>query len=222
MHDLLEHLAQCVERGKVDQNAPYPPELRGEPGASEWTARALEARVAPGRILDEGLVKGMHAVGERFAAGQAFIPDLLIAAKAMTAAMEHLKPFFESGEARHRGTFVVGTVAGDLHDIGKKIVGMVMAGNGWNLVDLGINVPAERFLDAVREHGQCVVGLSSLLTTTMPAMENTVSKIKAEFPDVPIFVGGAPITAEFGARIGADGYFPDPQGLVRHLDSRRR
>ena len=176
----------------------------------------------PRGFWPRGLVKGMHAVGERFAQGKAFIPDLLIAAKAMTAAMEHLKASFESGEVHHQGTFIIGTVAGDLHDIGKKIVAMVMQGNGWNVVDLGTDVAMQAFLDSVREHGACVVGLSSLLTTTMPAMENTVKAIKAEFPDVPVFVGGAPITAEFSARIGADGYFPDPQGLAsrfdRHLD----
>jgi 5-methyltetrahydrofolate--homocysteine methyltransferase len=218
MDPILQQIAIAVERGKVDAEAPYPPDLRGRPGASELTARALEEGIHPDRILAEALVKGMQAVGDRFEKGEAFIPDLLIAARAMTAAMAHLKPAFESGAARHRGTFIVGTVAGDLHDIGKRIVGMVMEGNGWKVVDLGINVPVERFLEAVAEHDGCVVGLSALLTTTMPAMENTVRRIKAGHPGVSVFVGGAPITAEFGTRIGADGYFPNPQGLVRHLD----
>ena len=119
---------------------------------------------------------------------------------------------------RHQGTFVIGTVEGDLHDIGKKIVAMVMQGHGWKVVDLGTDVAMQAFLDSIREHDPCVVGLSSLLTTTMPAMENTVKAIKADHPDVPVFVGGAPITAEFCERIGADGYYPDPQGLAGHLE----
>ncbi|MBN2489396.1 MAG: cobalamin-dependent protein [Planctomycetes bacterium] len=220
MNDILQRIATAVERGKTDRDAPYPPDLRGEEGAAELTARALQQGIPPERVLADALVQGMQAVGDRFERGQAFLPDLLIAARAMTAAMAHLRPAFESGAVQHRGTFVVGTVAGDLHDIGKRIVAMVMEGNGWKVVDLGINVPAARFLEAIPGQDRCVVGLSALLTTTMPAMENTVRTIKAQHPEVPVFVGGAPVTAEFGARIGADGYFPNPQGLVRHLGRR--
>lgn len=217
MQSLLNQIALCVERGKADADSSYPPDMQGEEGASELAARALSTGVPADRVLAEGLIPGMHAVGEKFSAGTAFIPELLIAAKAMTAAMEHLRPYFESGEARHRGTFVVGTVAGDLHDIGKRIVAMVMEGNGWKVVDLGTNVAAETFLGEVGNHPGCVVGLSSLLTTTMPTMEATVQTLKARHPEVRVFVGGAPITAEFSDRIGADGYFPDPHGLVEHI-----
>ncbi len=216
MQDILDQIANCVERGKADAAAPYPADMQGEPGASEWTLRAFEAGIAADEVMSGGLIKGMHAVGERFGRGAAFIPDLLIAARAMNAAMVHLQPYFGSGEAKHRGTFVVGTVAGDMHDIGKRIVAMVMAGNGWKVVDLGTDVSTTAFLEAAEQNRGCVVGLSSLLTTTLPAMAATAKALKQQVPEVVVVVGGAPVTAAFSEQIGADGYFPDPQRLVEH------
>ena len=143
MAELLAKLALCIERGKVDRESPYPEDLQGEDGAAELTRRALEVSLSPGEILDQALVAGMNRIGSRFSAGEVYIPDLLFAAKAMNAAMEHLKPYFESGEAVHRGTAIVGTVAGDLHDIGKNIVRMVLEGGGWKVIDLGVDAGTE-------------------------------------------------------------------------------
>ena len=219
MSSIVESIAVCVERGKVNKTSPYPPDLKGQDGADELTARALEEKVPPNDILTQGLMVGMGKVGGKFSRNEVFVPDLLMAAKAMTAAMKHLKPFFESGEAKHKGTFVVGTVQGDLHDIGKNLVSMVMEGGGFEVIDLGVDVSPEKFLKAVEEHPGCAVGLSALLTTTMVNMEKTVKQIKEKSPNTKILVGGAPLTEEFCRKIGADSYSPDPQGALDYLAS---
>jgi len=217
MDDLLKQLAICVERGNADKNSPYPPDMQGQDGASEITKQLLDAGISANDILKNGLMVGMNSIGERFGKGEAFIPELLIAAKAMTAAMVHLKPYFESGEAQHRGTFIIGTVAGDLHDIGKNIVRMVLEGDGWNVIDLGVDVTAEKFLNSLKEYPDAYVGMSALLTTTMINMEANVKAIKDFNPDTKIFIGGAPLSKEFNDKIGADGYFPDPHSFAKSL-----
>jgi methanogenic corrinoid protein MtbC1 len=217
MEELLNRIALCIERGKVNAASPYPPDLKGQEGADELTAKAIEQGIPPNDVLQKALIVGMSTIGRKYSEHKVFVPDLLMAAKAMTAAMKHLKPYFESGEARHAGTFVIGTVQGDLHDIGKNLVAMVMEGGGWQVVDLGVDVSPEKFLQAVNDHPGCAVGLSALLTTTMVNMEKTVSLIKGSHPETRIIVGGAPLTAEFAKKIGADAYSPDPQGALDYL-----
>jgi len=219
MSDVIEKLAICVERGKVNKTSPYPPDLKDQDGADELAKAALESAMDPNMILN-GCMKGMQAIGEKFSNNQAFVPELLMSAKAMTAVMTHLKPLFQAGTVKHKGTFVIGTVAGDLHDIGKKLVAMVIEGNGWEVVDLGVDVSKEKFIAAVKEHPNCAVGLSALLTTTMVNMEATVKEIKSQFPDTSILVGGAPLTQEYADKIGADGYAPDPQGAMKLLNQK--
>jgi len=217
MNEILSQLAICIERGKADLNSPYPPDLKGQEGANELTQKALQSGISANEILKGALMVGMHRIGEKFSKGQAFIPDLLIAAKAMKASMQHLKPYFDSGEATHKGTFVLGTVKGDLHDIGKNIVRMVLEGDGWKVVDLGVDVTAEKFLAAADQNPGCYIGLSALLTTTMVNMEEIVSKVRSKYPDTKIYIGGAPVTSAFCDKISASGYFPDPQQLVNYL-----
>ena len=217
MQELLKQLATCIERGKVDKNSPYPPDMKDQEGASEITAKLLEEGVSADDILKKSLMVGMNIVGDRFSQGKAFIPDLLIAAKAMNAAMAHLKPYFESGEAKHRGTMILGTVSGDLHDIGKNIVRMVLEGDGWKVVDLGVDVGSEKFLTALEENPDAHVGMSALLTTTMINMEASVKAIKEKNSDTKVFLGGAPLSKEFNDKIGADGYFPDPHTFAKYL-----
>lgn len=219
MSAILDQIAVCTERGKVNLASPYPPDLRGQEGVDELTRKALEDGVDPNDVLTQGLMVGMNRVGARFSRSEVFVPDLLMAAKAMTAGMTHLKPYFESGQAKHRGTFIVGTVQGDLHDIGKNLVRMVMEGGGWKVIDLGVDVPAEKFVEAVKAHPGSAVGLSALLTTTMVNMEKIVKAVKAVAPDVRVLVGGAPLTQEFSDKIGADGYSPDPQGALDLLET---
>lgn len=217
MSDTLRRLGECVERGKDERDSPFPPELVGEDGALELTRQALKAGAAPNEVLQHGLMPGMSSIGEQFARGEAFIPELLLAAKAMKAGMGVLRPYFDSGEATHLGTVVLGTVAGDLHDIGKNVVGMVLEGGGWKVVDLGVDVTSEKFLGAVEEHPGSIVGMSALLTTTMVSMAASVEAIRDRFPGTRTFIGGAPVTQEFCERIGADGYFADPTDFAKHL-----
>jgi len=217
MKELLEKLAVAIERGKVNLASPFPPDLKGEEGADELTKRALDEGVAPEVILNDSLMIGMRKVGDKFEQGKAFIPDMLIAAKAMNAAMVHLHPFFESGEVVLKGDFIIGTVAGDLHDIGKNIVRMVLTGSGWNVIDLGSDVKANKFIETLKEYPNALVGMSALLTTTMMQMETTTKAIKEVSPDTKVFVGGAPLSQEFSDKIGADGYFPDPNKFAKHL-----
>jgi 5-methyltetrahydrofolate--homocysteine methyltransferase len=217
MDDILLRIATCIERGKVNATSPYPPDLKGQDGADELAKAALDMGIDPNDVLSQGLVVGMNAIGKKFSENKVFVPDLLMASKAMQAAMVHLKPFFESGQAKHRGTFIIGTVQGDLHDIGKNLVSMVMEGGGWKVIDLGVDVSAEKFLAALREHPQSAIGLSALLTTTMVNMEKTVVAVRQEYPDTKIIVGGAPLTDEFAKKIGADAYAPDPQGALEYL-----
>jgi methanogenic corrinoid protein MtbC1 len=217
MSDVLERLSVCVELGKINQAAPYPPKLKGQPGAHELCLEALAAGAPPAQILEQGLVTGMARIGERFSQGKAFVPEMLLAARAMTAAMVHLKPFFTSGAVKRKGVFVVGTVAGDLHDIGKNIVAMMVEGAGWEVVDLGVDVKADRFLAEIEKHPGCVIGLSALLTTTMVNMEKIVAEVRGRHPGLQVMVGGAPVNQEFCKKIGASFYSPDPQGVVQHL-----
>jgi methanogenic corrinoid protein MtbC1 len=216
---LLEQIAICVERGKINARSPYPPDLKGQDGADELTRQALDTGISPSDILNSGLMVGMQRIGVRFRDKKVFVPDVLIAAKAMSAAMVHLKPFFISSEVKHRGTVLLGTVSGDLHDIGKNIVSMIFEGGGWKVIDLGVDVPADTFVAAAKENAVHAVGLSALLTTTMINMEEVVRKMKAELPSVKVLIGGAPVTQEFNDKIGADGYFAEPQGALEYLNS---
>lgn len=215
---LLEQIGRSIELGKVSRASPYPPELKDQDGADEYTRLALASSLPPDRIL-QACNDGMQRIGERFGRHEVFVPELLMAAKAMNVVMGHLKPFFQSGSVKTRGDFVLGTVAGDLHDIGKNLVGMVVEGNGWNVVDLGVDVKAAKFIDAINRHPACIVGLSALLTTTMATMAKTVHDIKAQFPSTKVVVGGAPLTSDAAAAMGADGYASNPQGAVALLNS---
>jgi 5-methyltetrahydrofolate--homocysteine methyltransferase len=173
MNEILEKLAQCVEFGKINKASPYPPNMKDQDGADELARRALEEGVKPDEILENALVPAMERVGDKFTRKEIYVPQMLMAAKAMNSAMSHLKPFFQSGETKRKGKFIVGTVAGDLHDIGKNLVAMMIEGGGWEVIDLGVDVGSEKFLKALDENPGAVVGLSALLTTTMENMKKT-------------------------------------------------
>lgn len=218
MNEILKQLNLCIEKGRVNKDSNYPPNMKGMPGAFELTQQALIYGISAQDLLVTGLLPGMKIVGEKFKNGKIFLPEVLISAKAMNSAMELLKPYFQSGEINYRGKIVMGTVAGDLHDIGKNVVKMVLEGGGWQVVDLGINVNALKFIDAIRNNSVKFVGLSAMLTTTMQNMNEIVRKIKSETSDVLIIVGGAPVTKAFADSINADEYFPDPQGMLDYLN----
>ena len=217
MDDILNTLTRCIEFGKTDRVSPWPPDMKDQDGADELALRALEEGYPPDRILD-ALIAGMEMVGRKFSENKIFVPQMLMSAKAMKAAMAHLKPAFESGTARRKGTFVIGTVQGDLHDIGKNIVAMYIEGSGYEVVDLGVDVKPEQFLSEIEKRPGCVVGMSALLTTTMVNMKRTVDLIREKHPDQVICIGGAPVSEKFCREISADFYSPDPQGAVAFLN----
>ncbi len=173
--------------------------------------RALQANIDPLKIIDEGLIAGMNVVGKKFKEGEMFVPEVLMAAEAMRAGMDIIKPQLTGKEIPTIGTAVVGTVEGDLHDIGKNLVSMMLEIGGFKVVDLGIDIPPAKFVEAVKENKPVLVGMSALLTTTMMKMKETIDALEEAGlrKDVKIIVGGAPVSQEFADDIGADGYAPD-------------
>jgi len=184
--------------------------------AAELTKKALEEGIEPGKILNEALIPAMEIVGREYEEGERYVPEMLISAEAMKAAMEVLRPRLMETGVRLKGKVVIGTVEGDLHDIGKNLVAMMLEGAGFEVIDLGVEVTAERFIQAVREHKPDVLGMSALLTTTMIHMPEVIEALKEAGlrEEVKVIVGGAPVTQEYAEKIGADGYAPDAASAV--------
>ena len=203
MPNILEQMQKDLYSGKVDE-------------VETATQKALDEGMSAQEILDDGLIAGMDQVGKDFKAGGLFIPEVLISAKAMHAGLNVLRPLLAKSGAPALAKIVVGTVAGDLHDIGKNLVGMMLEGAGFEIVDLGTDVSPEKFVETVRAEGAVLVGMSSLLTTTMPGMKTTIEALtEAGLRDsVKVIVGGAPVTAGFAEDIGADAYAPDAASAV--------
>ena len=195
MDALLEKIAERLIVGKIDE-------------VKELSQQALDQGASARDIIDKGLLAGMDVVGKRFKAGDMFIPEVLLCARCMHGAMDILKPLLSEADAAGIGIYVIGTVEGDLHDIGKNLVSMMLQGAGFEVIDLGTNIKPQQFVDAVREHKPTILGLSALLTTTMPKMEETINALKeAGIRDqVKIMAGGAPVTQAFVDEIGADAY----------------
>jgi 5-methyltetrahydrofolate--homocysteine methyltransferase len=197
----LKALSEAVIRG--DQKT-----------AVEVTKQAIADGMAPGTILGEGLISGMNVIGTRFKANQVYIPEVLIAARAMKMAMEILEPKLVEAGVKPLGKAMIGTVQGDLHDIGKNLVMMMLKGAGFEVVDMGVDVSPEKFVAKAKECNPNVIGLSALLTTTMPSMEKTIKAIKEAGLKVKIMIGGAPVTQAYADKIGANGYAPDAASAV--------
>lgn len=221
MNSLLEQISYCIEFGKINKAIPFPPEMKGQDGADELSKQALENGISPDDLLQQAMMPAMERVGKKFSEKKIFVPQMLMSAKAMGMAMEHLKPFFQSGKVVHKGTLIIGTVAGDMHDIGKNLAAMMIEGGGWKIIDLGVNVNAEKFIGTLREHPNAVIGLSALLTTTMINMEGITKQIKEESPKTLVLIGGAAVTEKFKTQIGADLYAPEPQLAVNYLNQLR-
>ncbi len=178
---------------------------------------AMDAGLPADTILKEGLIAAMTEVGRLFEENEYFVPEMLVSARAMQSGLALLKPQLAAGGATPSGKVVIGTVKGDLHDIGKNLVGMMLEGAGFEIIDLGTDVTPEKFVQAVKDHSPQVIGMSALLTTTMPSMGNTIKALEeAGLRDrVKVMIGGAPVTDEFARRVGADGYSPDASSAVR-------
>jgi len=182
----------------------------------ELLRKAISMNIDPESILNLGLIKGMEAVGKKFKANEIFIPEVLIASRAMKSAMDVIKPYLTEGAEHSRAKIVLGTVKGDLHDIGKMVVGIVLETEGYDIIDIGIDVPKETFLETVQKENPDILGMSALLTTTMSYMREVTDTIKSTQlkKNVKIIIGGAPITQSFADEIGADGYAPEAKSAV--------
>jgi len=183
--------------------------IAGDAGTVSALTEALLATGASAReILDEALLPGMDVVGERMRSGDCFIPEVLLSARVMQGALDLLRPHMAEGESTSAGTVVIGTVEGDLHDIGKNLVGMLLQGAGFTVVNLGAGVTSAQFVSAVKEHSPAILGMSALLTTTLPHMGETIQALKDEGlrESVKVMVGGAPVTQAWADEVGADGY----------------
>jgi 5-methyltetrahydrofolate--homocysteine methyltransferase len=198
-----EKFYQALSAGKMDE-------------VKALTQKALDGGDSPEKVLQEGLIKAMDRIGVQFKNNEIYIPEVLIAARAMHAGLAVLKPILAKSNAKAAAKIVIGTVKGDLHDIGKNLVGMMLEGAGFEVIDAGIDVPAEKFLQVAKEKGAQVIGMSALLTTTMMQMKATVEGLQAAGlkGKVKTVVGGAPVTDEFARQIGADGYAPDAASAV--------
>lgn len=196
----LELLKQMVGKGNRNET-------------KRLVQEAIDANQPAQSVLD-AMVAAMDEIGGRFQRNEVFVPEMLVAARAMKEGMALLEPMLVKAGIKPAFTAVVGTVQGDLHDIGKNLVAMMWKGANFGVVDLGTNVPADKFIAAAKESGAKVIGLSALLTTTMPAMRETVKKIREELHDVKVVIGGAPITQQFADEVGADGFAPDAAGAV--------
>ena len=195
----LEEVAAAVEKGKVKIVAGL-------------TQEALDEGFSAAEILNTGMIGAMAVVGEKFKNNEIFVPEMLIAARAMKKGVEVLTPYLKAAGTESKGKLILGTVAGDLHDIGKNLVGMMIEGAGFEVIDLGVDVPAEKFIECMKENPDCkIVALSALLTTTMPAIKSTIDAIVAAGlrDTVKIMIGGAPVTQAFADEVGADGYSED-------------
>jgi 5-methyltetrahydrofolate--homocysteine methyltransferase len=204
--DILAEIAARLEGGEDEE-------------VRKLTQSAVAQSVAAADVLELGLIAGMQVVGDRFRAHEIFLPDVLLAARAMSAGMEILEPLLGEGATKGRGTVVIGTVKGDLHDIGKNLVGIMLSGAGFEVIDLGKDVAPERFVDAARESGAGVIGMSALLTTTMPMMKQVVSLLKERGvgDSVRTIVGGAPVTEAYAREIGANSYGFDAANAVERV-----
>jgi 5-methyltetrahydrofolate--homocysteine methyltransferase len=193
---------------------------------SRLVREALDRGVDATQILEQGLIAGMRVVGVRFRDNEIFVPEVLVSARAMKAGMSHLEEVFSATGVPTAGTFLIGTVKGDIHDVGKNLVAMMLRGAGFKVVDLGVNTSTDKFLAAIEEHKPHIVGMSALLTTTMGQMKVNIDAFRAAGLDVSVMVGGAPLSAEYAERIGADGYSPNATEAVERalaiVDARRR
>ena len=213
MTDILETIKKMVVDGKFNE-------------IEEQVQRAVDAGTDMNRLINDALISAMDIVGKRFADGDIYVPEMLVSATTMKRGLNIIKPLLQSGETENRGTIVMGTVKGDLHDIGKNLVTMMMEGAGFRIIDLGVDVKIDNLVATLKKEKADILGLSALLTTTMPEMQNVIEVLKSEGlrDHVKVIVGGAPIDQGFAAKIGADGFGKDAVAavqLVRRLMSEK-
>jgi len=213
--NLLESIKNGVVQGHIDAASKFPKGMEGQPGVRELTQQAIDAGLAVEDILTQGMIPAMSIVGERYEKNEIFVPEMLFSAKAMKSGLELIRPLLLEGTDLILGKVIIGTVQGDLHDIGKNLVCMMLEGAGFEIEDLGINVPPQKFLEAAKNNPQALVGMSALLTVTMKNMKSVIDLLRGNGLNNKIFIGGAPVTPGFAEEIGAEGYAKNANQAVR-------
>jgi 5-methyltetrahydrofolate--homocysteine methyltransferase len=212
---LLESIKEGVVQGHIDAASKFPKGMEGQPGVRELTQKAIDEGIDVEKILTEGLIPAMSIVGERYEKNEIFVPEMLFSAKAMKSGLELIRPLLLEGTDLILGKVIIGTVQGDLHDIGKNLVCMMLEGAGFEIEDLGINVPPQKFLDAAKKNPGALIGMSALLTVTMKNMKGVIDLLRENGLDNKFFIGGAPVTPGFAEEIGAEGYAKNANQAVR-------
>jgi len=197
----MQAISEALQRGQADR-------------VKELVSAAINEGVPVKNILEDGLIAGMSVVGEKFKRNEVYVPEVLIAARAMNQGMSLLEPLLVKAGVEPKGAIAIGTVRGDLHDIGKNLVAMMLKGGGYKIVDLGIDVEPSKFVEAAKRENCQIIGLSALLTTTMPRMEDVIKAVREAGLKVKVMIGGAPVTQNYADEIGADGYAPDAASAV--------
>lgn len=206
---ILEKIRESVVKGHKDITSQYPSEFIGLPGVKELVEDAIKEKVDASLILKEGLISAMEIVGMKYSDGEYFVPEMLLSAQAMKTGMKVLEPYLINKSQNSFGTIILGTVKGDMHDIGKNLVGMMLEGSGLRVIDLGTNVPVEKFISKAKEYPGAVIGMSALLSTTMENMKSVIEALRAENLNNKVIVGGAAVSESFAKEINADGYARD-------------
>ena len=212
---ILESIKHCVVQGHIDASSKFPKNMEGQPGVRELTEQAIADEVNVEDILPQGLIPAMSIVGQRYERNEIFVPEMLFSAKAMKSGLELIKPFLLEGSELILGKVIIGTVQGDLHDIGKNLVCMMLEGAGFQIEDLGINVPAPKFLEAAKKEPKALIGMSALLTVTMKNMKGVIEMLRNNGLENKVFIGGAPVTPGFAQEIGAEGYAKNANQAVQ-------
>ncbi len=212
---IIDEIKENVVRGHIDINSKYPPDLKDKPGVRDLVQKALNDQIDVSKVLREGLIAGMEIVGKKFSDGEYFVPDMLLSAQAMKSGMQLIEPLLKGEDTKKIGTVVIGTVKGDMHDIGKNLVRMMLEGGGFQVIDLGINTPPEKFIEKAGEYPQAIIGMSALLTTTMENMRVSIKALRDNGLQNKVIIGGAATSQKFADEINADGFTRDAAQSVQ-------
>ncbi|MEA3499954.1 MAG: corrinoid protein [Candidatus Marinimicrobia bacterium] len=204
--DLLNKIKDRVVRGHINAKSRFPKDLEGEVGVEELVQKALDENIPVDKILNDALISSMSVVGDKYEKGEIFVPEMLFSAKAMKGGLALIKPLLLENKTKSVGTIILGTIKGDMHDIGKNLVGMMLEGAGFEIIDLGVNVTKEKFMETAEKNPGALIGMSALLTVTMKNMKEVVDAIKVSNLNTKVIIGGAPVSESFSNEIGADGY----------------
>ncbi|MEA1987559.1 MAG: corrinoid protein [Candidatus Marinimicrobia bacterium] len=203
---LLNKIKETVIKGHINSKSKFPKDMLEKDGVEELVQKALDEDISVDKILNDALISSMSVVGDKYEKGEIFVPEMLFSAKAMKGGLALIKPFLVDSDAQSVGTIILGTIKGDMHDIGKNLVGMMFEGAGFDVIDLGVDISKEKFIETAEKYPGSIIGMSALLTVTMRNMKGVVDAVKNSNLDAKVIIGGAPVTEAFSNEIGADGY----------------